>query len=100
MAETKTSNIKAKRRKRVYLFVVLVFVCWASYTWINQANDKATLLVKYESVKQEKAVIDAKKAELENQVILLQDPEYISQLATKEQGMVYEGQQQIFTETP
>jgi len=48
----------------------------------------------------EKQKIEAKKLELEKQVVLLQDPEYISQLATKEQGMVYEGQQQIFTETP
>lgn len=100
MVEAKTSQIQKKRRKRVYLFVVLVFVGWASYTWINQSNDRDALIVKYEATKIEKEKVETKKAELEKQVILLQDPEYISQLATKEQGMVYEGQQQIFTETP
>ena len=100
MATANTSQLQAKRRKRAYLFVVLVFVCWASFTAINQSNDKDALLVKYENTELEKQKIETKKAELEKQVVLLQDPEYISQLATKEQGMVYEGQQQIFTETP
>lgn len=100
MAQAKVNNIQAKRRKRAYLFVLLVFICWAGYTWINQANDKDELLVKYEATMLEKQKVEAKKLELEKQVVLLNDPEYISQLATKEQGMVYEGQQQIFTETP
>lgn len=100
MAQSKATQIQTKRRKRAYLMIVLAFVCWAAYTAINQSNDKDALLVKYEATQVEKQRIAEQKAELEKKVILLQDPEYISQLATKEQGMVYEGQQQIFTESP
>lgn len=88
----------AKRRYKLWMTFIVLFMGWAGYTLFGQMQQqKATnhKLTTIESGMEEtKAATEALKREVER----LNDPEYISQLATKEQGMVKEGEKQIFSD--
>lgn len=89
---------EAKRRLKLFLLLVFAFLAWAGYTVINQSNQKDAVRDKYLSIEKERNQIKEQVTALQTQVQLLNDSEYISQLATKEQGMVHEGEKQIFTD--
>lgn len=98
MVQSKTVQAATKRRLKIWLFLIVVFLAWAIYTVFNQANQKDELNEKLMSLEADRNVLQQELDQLEKDVMLLNDPEYMSQLATKEQGMVKEGEQQIFSE--
>ncbi len=100
MVQVKSSqSIQAtKRRYKIWLFIAIIFTVWAGYTLLNQIDQKSSINEKLISLEAERDTLNIELEKLQNQVELLNDPEYISQLATKEQGMVKEGEQQIFSE--
>jgi len=100
MVQAKSSqSIQAtKRRYNIWLFIVIIFTLWAGYTLLNQIDQKNSINEKLVSLEAERDTLHIEMKNLQKQVDLLNDPEYISQLATKEQGMVKEGEQQIFSE--
>lgn len=98
MAQVKSKGIEAKRRLKLFLLLVIFFLIWAGYTLLNQSNQKDAMYDKYLSIEAERNQIREQVETLQKQVLLLNDLEYISQLATKEQGMVHEGERQIFTD--
>jgi len=96
-AKSSQSIQAAKRRYKIWIFFAVVFALWAGYTLLNQINQKDNINDKLLSIEAERDLMHTKMAELQKQVDLLNDPEYIAQLATKEQGMVKQGEQQIFS---
>ncbi|GIP19612.1 hypothetical protein J40TS1_52540 [Paenibacillus montaniterrae] len=98
MVQSKTVQAATKRRLKIWLFLIVVFLAWAMYTVFNQANQKDELNEKLMSLEADRNALQQELDQLEKDVMLLNDPEYMSQLATKEQGMVKEGEQQIFSE--
>lgn len=88
----------SKRRIKLWITFITVFVLWTGYTLFGQYQQHQEAMVKVEQLQQQVEEAIAVKAELQKQIDRLNDPEYIAQLATKEQGMVKDGEQQIFTD--
>ncbi|URN95990.1 MAG: septum formation initiator family protein [Candidatus Pristimantibacillus lignocellulolyticus] len=102
MAQTKSkqSISGAKRRFKILFVLAAIFLAWAGYTLLNQSNQQDAMQEKLMSLESNRDSITKERDSLATQIKLLNDPEYMSQLATKEQGMVKEGEQQIFSEQP
>ncbi|HIW31547.1 MAG TPA: septum formation initiator family protein [Candidatus Paenibacillus intestinavium] len=102
MAQTKSkqSISGAKRRFKILFVLAAIFLAWAGYTFLNQSNQHDAVQEKLMSLESNRDLISQELDSLTTQVKLLNDPEYMAQLATKEQGMVKEGEQQIFSEQP
>lgn len=98
MVQAKSIQAATKRRLKIWLFLIVLFGGWAVYTVFNQMIQKDNLNEQLLSLEANRDAMQQQLQELENKVMLLNDPEYLSQLATKEQGMVKEGEQQIFSE--
>ncbi|MGO4548715.1 septum formation initiator family protein [Paenibacillus sp. 2TAB23] len=98
-ADTKMpGNAGTKRRFKLWMMFIVLFMGWAAYTIFGQMQQKNATGIKLNAVQSQ---IDASVQEteaLKRQVERLNDPEYIEQLATKEQGMVKKGVQQIFSD--
>ncbi|MFD1957218.1 septum formation initiator family protein [Paenibacillus thailandensis] len=102
MAIVATSNTNkpatgrgSKRRMRLWLTFMILFMGWAAYTFIGQMKQQSETALRYETIEQQRNEAVARKQELNKQIERLNDPEYIEQLATKEQGMVKEGEKVI-----
>ncbi|MFC4777219.1 septum formation initiator family protein [Paenibacillus sp. GCM10023252] len=93
-----TVQAGSKRRIKIWMIGIVLFMSWATYTILNQASQQSATKAKLSSVIESKSEIEGKKSELQQQIDRLSDPEYIAQIATKEQGMVKQGEQQIHTE--
>lgn len=98
MVQSKSVQAATKRRLKIWLFLIVLFLTWVIYTVFNQMNQKDELSEKLMSLEADRSALQQELEELQKEVMLLNDPEYMSQLATKEQGMVKEGEQQIFSE--
>ncbi|MHA6481536.1 FtsB family cell division protein [Paenibacillus sp. strain BS8-2] len=98
-AKNNTVNTAAaKRRYKMWIVFILLFLGWAGYTLFGQLQQQKATYEKLTSVESQIEEAKATNEELKRQVERLNDPEYISQLATKEQGMVKQGEQQIFSD--
>lgn len=88
----------ARRRLKLLLFVMVIFMSWAAYTLFTQygqMSDRSSQLREAD-----KKLTDAvvKSELLKQEIIRLNDPEYIGQIARKEQGMGYPGEKPIHIE--
>lgn len=94
-ANQSTGNAGSKRRLRIWAMFITLFMCWAAYTFIGQLKDAKATKVQLTEIKKQVDESALQSKQLEQQIDRLNDPEYIRQLATKEQGMVTPGEQQI-----
>ncbi|GBF11391.1 septum formation initiator family protein [Tepidibacillus infernus] len=82
---SKKNQINHASRKRIHAIILLLmtFIVWAGFTgynqWIDIKEKKAKLV---ELQKQEQQVAETKR-ELEKKVMLLQNKEYIAEMARK-----------------
>ncbi|RCW41406.1 FtsB family cell division protein [Paenibacillus prosopidis] len=93
-----TGNAGTKRRFKLWMMFIVLFMGWAAYTIFGQMKQQDATNVRLSTIQGQ---IDASTKESEaikQQIERLNDPEYIAQLATKEQGMVKKGEQQIFSD--
>ncbi|MDF2835772.1 MAG: septum formation initiator [Paenibacillus sp.] len=97
-AKKSAGTAAAKRRYKIWTMFILLFLGWAGYTLFGQLQQQKATYEKLTSVESQIEAAKATNEELKRQVERLNDPEYISQLATKEQGMVKQGEQQIFSD--
>lgn len=80
---TKKINNSSKKRMRSITLLLFLFVLWTGITVYNQRIDIKAKENKLDELKLvEQHAIDTKE-ELENKVLLLQDDEYIADLARK-----------------
>ncbi|WP_229750727.1 FtsB family cell division protein [Paenibacillus nasutitermitis] len=90
-----TAYAGTKRRLRLWIIVIALFMGWASYTFISQLERQGQSELKIAEAQQKLDAATTQINDLKAQVAKLNDKEYIGQLATKEQGMVKKGEQQI-----
>jgi cell division protein DivIC len=91
-------NPGTKRRFKIWLMFIVLFMGWAGYTIFGQMQQKDATGVKLASIQEQLDVSTQETEALRRQIERLNDPEYIEQLATKEQGMVKKGEKQIFSD--
>lgn len=101
MATAAAANKNAsasKRRYKLWMMFIVLFMGWAGYTLFGQMQQQKATYSKLTTVESRIEATRAETERLKHEVERLNDPEYISQIATKEQGMVKEGEQQIFSD--
>ncbi|WP_141503738.1 FtsB family cell division protein [Paenibacillus luteus] len=91
-------NAGTKRRFKLWMMFIVLFMGWAGYTIFGQMQQKTATGVKLTTIQGQLDASTKETEALKRQIERLNDPEYIEQLATKEQGMVKEGEQQIFSD--
>jgi len=87
----------ARRRLKLLLFVLILFMSWATYVLIvqyGQISDRKSQLVEAD---QKLTDAQAKNEELKQQIVRLNDYEYIGQIARKEHGLGLPGEVPITT---
>ncbi|MFF2890601.1 septum formation initiator family protein [Paenibacillus sp. NPDC057967] len=97
-AKKSVSGSAARRRYRIWMMFIVLFMGWAGYTLFGQMQQQKATFEKLTTIESGIEETRSQTEALKREVERLNDPEYISQLATKEQGMVKEGEQQIFSE--
>ncbi|OBZ15479.1 MULTISPECIES: septum formation initiator family protein [Bacillales] len=91
-------NAGTKRRFKLWMMFIVLFMGWAGYTIFGQMQQKNATGVKLTTIQGQLEASTKETEALKRQIERLNDPEYIEQLATKEQGMVKKGAQQIFSD--
>ncbi|WEK54288.1 MAG: septum formation initiator family protein [Candidatus Cohnella colombiensis] len=89
---TTPASTGVRRRLKLLIFLMILFMSWAVYvlfTQYGQINDRTTQL--READKQlSDAVI--RSEQLKQEIVKLNDQEYVSELARKDQGLGYPGE--------
>lgn len=94
-ANKPTVNSGSKRRIKLAMIVVALFMSWMAYIYFGQMKQQTAVELKLSTVQKQLEDSTQESQQLQLQIDRLNDPEYIEQLATKEQGMVNPGEQQI-----
>ncbi|THF74495.1 FtsB family cell division protein [Cohnella fermenti] len=92
------ASVGLRRRLKLLLTVVVLFMSWAAYTLVvqyNQATERTGQLVE---AKKQLSDAQAKNLSLKQEIARLNDPEYVGQIARKEQGMRLPGEKSIQVE--
>ncbi|MBO7748988.1 septum formation initiator family protein [Paenibacillus sp. MWE-103] len=84
-----------KRRLKLWLFFVVLFMGWALYTGITQMGRQGQAEDKLAAAKQKIDEATKQTEDLKLELKRLNDPEYIGLKATQEFGMVKKGEKQI-----
>lgn len=94
-AQAAASRAGTRRRLRLWLAFIAIFMTWALYTIIHQLDNQGETKLRLAAVQQK--IADSTKAneDLSRQIDRLKDPEYIQEIARKEQGMILPGEQPI-----
>jgi len=85
----------ARRRLRLLAIVVVLFMSWAVYTLFLQYHQSSVRAAQLHEAKDKLATAQLKSDSLKKEIQRLNDPEYIGQIARKEQGMGLPGEQSI-----
>ncbi|CAM4307709.1 septum formation initiator family protein [Paenibacillus alkaliterrae] len=91
-------NAGTKRRFKLWMMFIVLFMGWAAYTIFEQMQLKDATNAKLAILQGQISASTKESDALKRQIERLNDQEYIEQLATKEQGMVKEGELQIFSD--
>jgi cell division protein DivIC len=87
--------IGARRRLRLLMFVMILFLSWAAYTMINQHGQMSDRHAELRDAGNKLTDAEKKSDALKQEIVRLNDKEYISQIARKEQGFGLPGEQRI-----
>lgn len=90
-----SSSTGARRRIRLWMGFMVLFIGWAGYTFINQAgvmSDKSQQLSERKSAL---STTEQEFAQLKYELDRLKDPEYIGQIAMKKYGLYKPGETPI-----
>lgn len=82
----------ARRRLRLLLIIMVLFMSWALYTLINQYSQISDRSSQLQEADRKLTEAQTKSKDLNQQVIRLKDSEYISEIARKEHGLGYPGE--------
>jgi cell division protein DivIC len=90
--------IGARRRLKILLFVMVIFMSWAAYTLFDQYGQINSRSSQMRETDKKLTDAQAKSDALKLEIIRLNDPEYIGQIARKDQGMGLPGEKPIHIE--
>lgn len=82
----------ARRRLKLLLIVMVMFLSWAAYTLANQYSQLSDRRAELQEADKRLADARTKNESLQMEIDRLNDPEYIGQIARKEQGMGLPGE--------
>lgn len=85
-------SVGARRRLRIWLTFMILFMGWASYTYIAQSGeigDKSHQLAERQASKEQH---EQTLEQLKYEINRLKDPEYIGQIAMKKYGLFKPGE--------
>lgn len=88
-------SVGARRRLKLLLIVVVLFMGWAGYTLLTQQHHTAQRSGQLQEVKAKLLNAQQQNDALQQEIKRLNDPEYIGQIARKEQGMGLPGETPI-----
>ncbi|MBB6669572.1 FtsB family cell division protein [Cohnella nanjingensis] len=92
-------SVGARRRLKLLLLVVALFMSWAAYTLIVQQHHTGERASQMRAAKDKLTQVQQKNAQLQKEIERLNDDEYIGQIA-RQQGMGLPGEQSIHMEKP
>jgi cell division protein DivIC len=95
---TTPASVGASRRLKLLLFVIILFLSWAGYTLIDQYGQINTRFGEMRETEKKFTDAQAKSNALKQEIERLNDPEYIGQIARKDQGMGLPGEKPIHIE--
>lgn len=90
--------VGARRRLRLLLFVMVLFLSWAAYVAFNQHGQLSESHAELRETGKKLTDAQKKSDALRQEITRLNDPEYIGQIARKEQGMGLPGEKPIHIE--
>ncbi|MBB3114124.1 cell division protein DivIC [Paenibacillus phyllosphaerae] len=90
-----TAQAGTKRRLRIWLLFVVMFMLWASYTLFAQLDSQREAESKLDEVQLKIQVATKQMEDLKLQIDRLNDPEYIQQVARRDQNMIKPGEKSI-----
>ncbi|WHX49183.1 septum formation initiator family protein [Paenibacillus woosongensis] len=82
----------ARRRLRIWMGFMIIFLGWAAYTFFSQSSE---INAKSQQLEERQASMNAATQSLEQlkyEISRLQDPEYIGQIAMKKYGLYKPGE--------
>ncbi|WP_373231985.1 septum formation initiator family protein [Cohnella sp.] len=82
----------ARRRLKLLLVVIVLFMCWAVYILFTQHLQISDRSGQLQESKKKLTDAETKSQILQQEIARLNDPEYISQIARKEQGLGFPGE--------
>lgn len=91
MATTTSAVTGARRRLKLLLFVMVIFMSWAAYTLYVQYGQMSDRSNELRDANQKLTDATAQSEALKQQIVRLNDQEYISEIARK-QGLGYPGE--------
>jgi cell division protein DivIC len=92
---TTPATIGARRRFRLLLFIMTIFMSWALYTLVDQYTHMNTAFSQMRETGKKLTDAQTKSDALKQEISRLNDPEYIGQIARRDQGMGMPGEQPI-----
>jgi len=90
-----TAATGARRRLKLLLIVMVMFLSWAAYTLAIQYGQLSDRRVELREADRRLTDARTQSESLQQEIDRLKDPEYIGQIARKEQGMGLPGEQPI-----
>lgn len=94
-AATTPASVGAKRRLKLLMFVLAVFLGWAAYTLVGQEGQLGERRTELQESVKKLNEVTAQTEAVKQEIARLNDPEYIGQIARKEQGMGLPGETPI-----
>ncbi|TJY38557.1 septum formation initiator family protein [Cohnella pontilimi] len=94
-AASTPAAIGARRRLKLLMFVMIIFMSWAAYTLVDQYTHLNTAYSQMRESGKKLTDAEAKSDALKQEISRLNDPEYIGQIARRDQGMGMPGEQPI-----
>ncbi|GGA50937.1 FtsB family cell division protein [Paenibacillus physcomitrellae] len=89
------NNPGAKRRLRLWLCFVILFVGWAGYVFYSQTSELHEKSKQLAQVRTKEQATQESLNQLKYEINRLNDPEYIGQLARKKYGLYKPGETPI-----
>ncbi|EXX85044.1 septum formation initiator [Paenibacillus darwinianus] len=90
-----TAHPGSKRRLKLWVAFIALFMAWAIYTLVLQMEHSGRTALQLAGVQDKLAEGEQENAKLQQAIDRLGDPEYIRELARKEQGMIVPGEKPI-----
>jgi len=81
-----------RRRLKLLLFVMVIFMSWAAYVLIAQQGTMGDRESNLREANKKLTDATVQSETLKKEIIKLNDKEYVSEIARKEQGMGYPGE--------
>lgn len=91
------ASVGLKRRLKLLLLFVILFMSWAVYTLVVQQQHTSERSSQLHDVKTKLSEVQLKNETLKKEIVRLHDDEYIGQIA-RQQGMTLPGEQSILVE--